>query len=396
MKTWFAKLSAGLLLAALSNIVLAQASAPADTSPLSNQQTTVQAATPSLSRDSAPAPQGMPNVESADILKQTQADRKIAQPGNLAPTYRVINEGTENYASIPALEAGVLIQPKTKFIGQSRETTAGEAWRQYRNGPLTTYGGWLIIIAVVGIAAFYFIVGKIRLKIPNTGRLIERFTSFERMTHWTVAISFLVLAFTGLLMLFGKYILLPVFGHNLYGWLAYACKNVHNFVGPIFTVSLIVMFVIFVKDNFPRLADLQWIKMLGGGRGHAHAGRFNAGEKLWFWGGVVFLGLIVSASGFVLDMIVPGIVYTRGNMQIANIIHLIGAVLVFSAALGHIYIGTLGMEGAYDAMKTGYVDDAWAKEHHDLWYDDIQSGKVPRIRTKESVTEVGEPVKATP
>jgi formate dehydrogenase subunit gamma len=136
--------------------------------------------------------------------------------------------------------------------------------------------------------------------------------------------------------------------------------------------------------------------MLGGGRGHAHAGRFNAGEKLWFWGGVVFLGLIVSASGFVLDMIVPGILYTRGNMQIANIIHLIGAVLVFSAALGHIYIGTLGMEGAYDAMKTGYVDDAWAKEHHDLWYDDIQSGKVPRIRTKESIAEVGEPVKATP
>lgn len=395
MKTWFAKLSAGLLLAALSSAALAQASAPTDSSQLSNQQTAVQAATPPLSRDSAPAAQGMPNVESADILKQTQADRKIAQPGNLAPTYRVINEGTENYASIPALEAGVLIQPKAKFIGQSRETTAGEAWRQYRNGPLTTYGGWLIIVAIVGIAAFYFIVGKIRLKIPNTGRLIERFTSFERITHWTVAISFLVLGFTGLLMLFGKYILLPVFGHNLYGWLAYACKNVHNFVGPIFTVSLIVMFVIFVKDNMPRLADLQWIKTLGGGRGHAHAGRFNAGEKIWFWGGVVFLGLIVSASGFVLDMIVPGIVYTRGNMQIANIIHLIGAVLVFSAALGHIYIGTLGMEGAYDAMKTGYVDDAWAKEHHDLWYDDIQSGKVPRVRTQESITEVGEPMKAT-
>lgn len=385
MNTWFAKLTVCLSLLLMSSLALSQQSdngtvtapdsaAPAQTQP--QQQT-----------------QFLPNVQSIDILKQNQAERTLVQPGNLAPVWRQVNGGTDNYSSLPALEAGVLIQPQTRFIGQSRATTAGEAWRQYRNGPLTNYGGWLIVLAVVGIAAFYMIVGQIKLKNPRTGRLIERFTSIERMSHWAVAISFLILALTGLTMLFGKYFVLPVFGHDIYGWLAYICKNIHNFVGPVFTVALIVMFVIFVKDNFPQVVDWQWIKKLGGARGHASAGRFNAGEKLWFWGGVVFLGLIVSASGFVLNMLVPGILYTRGNMQIAHIIHLVASVLVFSVALGHIYIGTLGMEGAYEAMATGYVDDEWALEHHDLWYEDIQTGKEPRIRTEEGAVKVGEPIR---
>lgn len=376
---WFVKLAIAISFAALtSGAVLAQSASQPDAQP--NAQS-AQGAMPA----SPPAAQGLPNVESEDIryLQQNQAERTRVQPGNMAPVYRQIKEGQTHYSSLPALEAGMLIQPHAQFPGQARATTAGEAWRQYRNGPLTLYGGWLIIVAAVGIMAFYFVFGPLRTKEPRTGRLIERFTSVERITHWTVAISFLVLAFTGLLMLFGKHVILPIFGHTLFGWIAYACKNVHNFVGPVFAVALIVMFAIFVRDNLPGRGDIDWVKNLGGARGHAHAGRFNAGEKLWFWGGVVFLGVIVSASGFVLDMLVPGILYTRGNMQIANVIHLVAAVLIFSAALAHIYMGTLGTEGAYQAMRTGYVDDAWAKEHHDLWYDDIQSGKVPRVRSKD-------------
>ena len=344
---------------------------------------------------SAPTP-GFPGVESDDILKQNQAQRTQVQPGNAAPTWRVIKEGTHNYSSLPALESGVLIQPKAQFLGQARATTAGEAWRQYRNGPLTTYGGWLLLAAVVGLALAYFIGGKIRMKAPLTGRLIERFTSFERIVHWTVAITFVALAFTGIVMLFGKYVILPLFGHTLFGWIAYAGKNIHNFVGPVFAGALLVMFVTYVRDNLPTLTDMKWLTRLGGllGKGHAHAGRFNGGEKVWFWFGVVALGLIVSASGFVLDMIVPGIVYSRGNMQLANVIHLVGAVLVSTMSLGHIYLGTIGMEGAYAAMRHGYVDDTWASEHHDLWYDDVVSGKVPRVRSPEGAVRIGTPVKA--
>jgi formate dehydrogenase subunit gamma len=388
MKTWFLTLAAGLSLIAFCGTGFAQSSQPGATPPLSVVKS-VPPATPPLSQATPPQPHGLPNIESIDILKQNQAERTQLQPGNLAPTYRLVQQGTDNFVNIPAREAGVLIQPKTKFLGQSRETTAGEAWRQYHNGPLTLYGGWLISLVFLGILAFYLVFGPLRVKGVRTGRLIERFTVVERITHWTVALSFLALALTGLLMLFGKHVVLPVFGHVVFGWLAYLCKNVHNFVGPLFTVSLIVTFVIFVKDNFPALIDLQWIKMLGGARGHAPAGRFNAGEKLWFWGGVVLLGIVVSASGFVLNQIVPGLLYTRGDMQLANVIHLIAAVLIFCASLGHIYMGTLGMEDAYSAMRTGYVDDEWAKEHHDRWYEDIQTGKVPRVRTQEGARKAG-------
>jgi formate dehydrogenase subunit gamma len=364
MKNWFASLAIGLSLLAI---------APA----------------------SAVAQQAAPNVESVDILKQNQAERSRDQPGNLAPTWRMVKEGEAHRTTLPNREGGVLIQPKAQFPGQSFATTAGEAWRQYRNGPLTEYGGWLLVIAILGIAAMFALRGPIKLKEGRTGRLIERFTSVERIAHWTVAISFVLLAISGLIMLFGKYVLMPVFGHTLFGWLAYACKNVHNFVGPLFTVSTIVFFVIYVKDNLPEAADIKWLKRLGGaiGEGHAPAGRFNAGEKLWFWGGVVALGLVISASGFALNMIIPGMEYTRGNMQVANIIHIIAAVLFVAMSFAHIYIGTIGMEGAYEAMRTGYVDDTWAKEHHDLWYAKVESGEIARIRTQDGAL-AGAPAKA--
>jgi len=363
MKTWFASLALSLSIFALP-VAMAQQ-----------------------------APAAAPNVESVDILNQNQMERTRDQPGNNAPTWRIVKEGRNNYSSLPAPEAGVLIQPKAQFLGQSRATTAGEAWRQYRNGPLTQIGGWLLILSIVAIAAVYFFKGKIRLKESRTGRLIERFTSLERIVHWTVAISFVTLAITGIIMLFGKYVLLPIFGYTLFGWLAYAGKNIHNFVGPVFTVSLIIFFILFVKDNLPDSTDIKWVRRLGG-RGDKtpiRAGRFNIAQKLWFWGGVVVLGLVSSASGFVLDMIVPGMQYDRGTMQIANIIHLISAVLFIAMSFGHIYIGTIGMEGAYEGMRNGYVDDTWAREHHGLWYEQIENGEIPRVRTQEA-SPAGRPV----
>lgn len=390
MKTWITGLALSLALGV--GAAHAQETKPpaAAAAPAATTATTAAPAAPVVQVQAQ-----APNVESVDILKQNQAERTLVQPGNNAPTWRIVKEGTKNYTSLPGAEMGVLIQPKAQFPGQDRATTAGEAWRQYRNGPLTQIGGWLLILAVVALAAVYFIKGPIRLKGARTGRLIERFTSLERITHWTVAITFLTLAISGVIMLFGKYVLMPVFGHTLFGWLAYACKNIHNFVGPLFSLSLIVMFVIFVKDNLPNGSDGVWIRRLGGaiGDGHVKSGRFNAGEKLWFWGGVTLLGLIVSASGFVLDMLVPGLLYTRGTMQIANVIHLVAAVLVFAMSLGHIYMGTVGTEGAYEAMRNGYVDDTWAKEHHELWYDQVQRGEVPRVRSNPPASGSA-PVKA--
>lgn len=326
-----------------------------------------------------------PRVESVDILKQDQAERTRDQPGNNAPVWRKVVAGESHYSSLPYPESGVLIQPKAQLPGQPIPVTAGEAWRRFRNGPMIGTGGWLIMVVLAILAAMYFIKGPIKVHSPPTGRKIQRFTPTERFVHWTTAITFVLLAVSGLCMMFGKFLLMPIIGHALFGYLTYALKTIHNFVGPLFTVSIIVTFILFVRDNFPISADIKWLAKLGGmfGQGHAPAGRFNAGEKLWFWGGVTLLGLAASASGFVLDKLVPNLEYTRFMMQGANLLHITATVLMMGFALGHIYLGTIGMQGAYKAMREGYVDDAWAREHHDIWYQEIVDGKVPRVRAPE-------------
>jgi formate dehydrogenase subunit gamma len=169
----------------------------------------------------------------------------------------------------------------------------------------------------------------------------------------------------------------------LFGWLTYALKTAHNFAGPLFAVSLVVVLLTFVRDNLPTRADLTWLAKGGGllGEREVPSHRFNAGEKVIFWGGVFLLGLIVVASGLVMDKLVPGMAYTRGDMQIAHMVHAVSAVLMMVMFMGHIYLGTIGMKGAYRAMKTGYVDEGWAREHHELWHDDIKAGKIPAQRT---------------
>jgi formate dehydrogenase subunit gamma len=276
-------------------------------------------------------------------------------------------------SSLPGAEQGVLIQ------------SGGQWWRNIRNNVIIVYGGWTLLAVAALIALFYAYRGEIKLSGPRTGKVIERFTSAERLAHWSVAISFSILAISGLVLMFGKYVLLPVFGGTLFGWLAYALKNIHNFVGPVFAVSLIFVFVKFVKDNLPKAGDLKWL-LKGGGLlsgEHVSSHRFNAGEKVWFWLGVFALGIVVTASGFVLNKIVPGMNYLRSDMQLAHIIHAVATIVMMAFAMGHIYIGTKGTEGALEGMRTGLVDETWAKDHHEAWYNDVKSGKIPAVRTPE-------------
>jgi formate dehydrogenase subunit gamma len=323
----------------------------------------------------APAP-AAPAQKAEDPIK-VQQQRSVDQPGNNAPVWREVRSGTPNYTSIPGREVGVLVQPQARFPGQDAMTTAGEAWRQFRNGPITVYGGWLVVVVLMVIAAIYFAMGPIKLHDKPAGRLIERFTLVERWAHWVMAISFCVLAVSGLIILFGKHVLLPIIGYTLFAWLTALCKNLHNFVAPLFMVSLLVFIVIYIKDNLPEKGDLAWMlngwKMFKGE--HLPSGRFNAGEKAWFWGGVVVLSIIICVSGLVL--LFPNFDQLRITMQQASVVHAIAAVLVIAAALGHIYMGTIGVEGAYGNMRDGYADETWAKEHHELWYNDVKSGKVP-------------------
>jgi len=352
-------------------------------------------------QDKAPAAPGALGVQSMNIAdvkpdasdepgyaSQTNAQRAQVQPGNNAPFWRDVGKGVEGYNSLPksqAPEAGVLIQPFVQYPGSSL-TNAGEAWRQVRNNWIIPYGGSLLLIVAGAIAIFFKRVGTIRMHGRPSGKEIERFTPFERSAHWANAIAFVILAVSGLVMAFGKFFIQPVIGDTLFGWITYLLKNAHNFAGPLFAVSLVVVFITFVKDNLPAKGDLIWL-LKGGGILSGHevpSHRFNAGEKVVFWFGVFALGAVVVASGLVLDKVIPGLVYERGSMQIAHMVHAVATVLMMAMFAGHIYIGTVGMEGAYKAMRTGYVDETWAKEHHELWYNDVKAGKIPAQRSEQA------------
>ncbi len=324
--------------------------------------------------------------EDPNYAQQTNGERAKVQPRNNAPMWRQVGAGVTGYSSLPkseSPEAGNLIQPFVQYPG-SRLTNAGEAWRQVRNNWLIPYGGSLLLIVVLAIGIFYRAKGMIKNHAPDTGRKIERFTPFERAAHWSNAIAFVVLGVSGVVMAFGKFFLQPIIGGTLFGWLTYLLKNMHNFAGPLFAVSLAVVFFTFLRDNWPQKGDLQWLLKGGGLLGDAEvpSNRFNAGEKVVFWGGVFFLGLVVVSSGFVLDKILPGLVYERSTMQIAHMVHAVATVLMMSMFIAHIYLGTIGMQDAYKGMKTGYVDETWAKEHHEIWYDDVKAGKIPAQRSQ--------------
>ncbi len=306
-----------------------------------------------------------PTLPPAELAKQQQA-QTTAQPYNNKPVWDNARGAVSGYTSIPGPEAGVLIQD------------GGQTWRALKNGTVSVWGGWALVAMFLVTGAFYAWKGTIQLHESPTGRLVERFSFFERMAHWSTAITFSILAISGLILAFGKHILIPVFGFTLFSWLATLSKTLHNFVGPLFIISCVVTFVVFVRDNWPKAVDFKWLASFGGllsGK-HVPSEKFNAGEKVWFWGGLMGLGIIVGVSGLILNF--PNFGQTRSTMQLANLVHLGGSILFMVGAVGHIYMGTLGMAGAFSAMKTGKVDEAWAKEHHEIWYNDYKAGKLAR------------------
>jgi formate dehydrogenase subunit gamma len=312
-------------------------------------------------QQAVPAQQGAADQPAAAEGQPAQVQRQGTQPGNNAPFWRDVRDGERNAyqtTQVRGIETAILVQ------------TEGEIWRRIRNGPVTVYGGWLFVAAFLGAGLFYWWKGKITTHAPPTGRTIVRFTPWERLVHWTTAITFVILALSGIIMLFGRYVILPATGYTIFSALAILGKNLHNFVGPLFVVCTLIMIVTFIRDNAPRAYDWIWVRRGGGlfSGEHVPAGKYNAGEKGWFWIGVVVLGLIVSVTGLVLDF--PNFGQGRETMQFANVIHAIAAVVFMTMSLGHIYLGTIGQEGSYDAMRHGTVDETWAKEHHEYWYQE--------------------------
>ncbi|WFE69905.1 formate dehydrogenase subunit gamma [Halomonas sp. M1] len=296
-------------------------------------------------------------------VAQAEPDREMrtAAPGITADQWRQVRSG----------ETDANYRDSRYESDYNLINASGETWRQIRNRWVSPFG--LIVIGgmISVIALFYLIVGRKHLEEPRTGRKLFRWPLFLRALHWSVASLFIVLALTGLNLLFGKFIFPTLFGAAVWSWMTSASYVAHNYLGPIFGILLVILLVSLIKDNIPKKHDLEWFKKGGGlvGKGHVDAGFANGGEKVWYWL-LASVGLMVVASGFVLDF--PNFGQSRDTMQWANIIHAVGALGLTAVAIGHIYIGTLGTEGSLEGMTTGYVDETWAKEHHNLWYEEVK------------------------
>jgi formate dehydrogenase subunit gamma len=289
--------------------------------------------------------------------------QKLGPDGAPNPTASVIDQRTllkqaprvEGRIDIPDTKAGVLIQP------------AGRIWDYFHEVLLHWGAAILILGTIVLLGAAYLIVGRVPIAGGRSGRKVLRFKAFERFSHWLTAVSFVVLALTGLNITFGKIVLLPLIGPDAFTDISEVAKYVHNFTSFAFVAGLFLIGVIFFRDNLLEKVDIDWVKQGGGfvKNKHAPAGRFNLGEKLVYWLSLA-AGVAVSVSGFLLLFpFFAGI--DIAGMQLAQVVHAVVAVLFIALILGHIYIGTLGMEGAFEAMGSGEVDLNWAKEHHDLW-----------------------------
>ena len=263
----------------------------------------------------------------------------------------------EGLIDIPNERERVLVQP------------AGRQWDHFHEFTLHWLGAIAIAGMIAALAAAYLILGRLRISKGRSGHKVLRFSSLERFSHWLTAASFVVLGLTGLNITFGKIVLLPIIGPEAFSSMSEAAKYVHNYVSAAFVIGLALIVALWIKDNLPRNVDIDWVKQGGGfiRSKHAPSGRFNAGEKLVFWF-ALGAGAAVIISGCLL--IFPFYVTDIAGMQIAQVVHAVIAVLFIAVIIAHIYIGTLGMEGAFEAMATGEVDLNWAKEHHDLWLEE--------------------------
>lgn len=322
-------------------------------------------------------------VPSAPAHAQEQGQVPGNALGNMsdAEMWRAIRGGVSGTVTIPDKKAGQLVQAN------------GDAWRAFKNGPLSTYGAWSLAAIIVALVLFFVLRGRIRVDhgMDPQGRTIERFNALERAVHWLTATSFLVLALTGLNVLYGRYVLKPLVGPEAFGTITYYGKLAHNYIAFAFMLGVILMFVLWIKDNIPSLRDLKWLAVGGGlfsKNVHPEAGRFNAGQKLIFWS-VILGGLSLSISGVALmwpfeihpwastfallnhlGADLPTQFTPLEETQISVLWHSAVALLMIVIIIAHIYIGSIGMEGAFDAVGTGQVDINWAREHHSLWVEE--------------------------
>lgn len=330
----------------------------------------------------------------ADVQAQSLAPNSVEQdspvggavPGAALGTnsdseyWRAVRGGVTGNVSIPDKKAGTLIQSE------------GEAWRSLRNGPLSLYASWALLGTIVLLGLFYAIRGRIKIEHGRSEETITRFAAVERFGHWMLGVSFMVLTVSGLNILYGRYFVKPLIGDGAFGFITQVGKYLHNYLAFAFIAGLVMIFVMWVRHNLPDKTDIKWVIQGGGifsSKLHPPAKKFNAGQKVIFWL-VIIGGASLAVSGWsllfpytthffagtfssvnaIFGTDLPATLSVLQEQQLAALWHTIMAVFMICVILAHIYIGSVGMEGAFDAMGSGEVDLNWAKEHHSIWVEE--------------------------
>lgn len=310
--------------------------------------------------------------------KPDVAQREFTQLAG-ADYWRQIRNGEAGYTTSQGPEHGVLI------------SAPGEAWYILKEKWMSPAGAIAIFGSIAMVILAYVLMGPIMLSKPRTGRKIKRWSRLDRAMHWSMAFTFLTLAFSGLTLVYGKHFLKPYVPSEVWGFVVYIAKQYHNYMGPLFFLLLLCMLFKWWKKSLFDKVDLQWFMKFGGMFGkhkgtHPSAGFSNGGEKIVYWM-LIFVGAFVAASGLILDFPIFG--QTRRDMELSNLVHMISALVLICGFIFHIYIGLFGMEGALEGMVTGKVDETWAKEHHDLWYEEMkEQGQIEPAETSASTTTV--------
>jgi formate dehydrogenase subunit gamma len=297
------------------------------------------------------------------VFAQTQGQVPGRSIGgtNDSEFWRAIRQGVTGSVSLPNKQAGVLVQSE------------GDNWRAINNGPLKKYGAWVLAAIAALLIIFFLVRGRVKVDSGLSGRTFLRFDGLDRFAHWLTASSFILLGLTGLNIMYGRYFLKPLIGPDAFATLTYYGKVSHDYVGFAFAVGIVLMFALWVKDNLPDRHDIGWI-LNGGGligkHNHPPAGRFNFGQKFIFWT-VIIGGALLTITG--LTLLFPFYWTDMAGMHLVQLIHAAIAVIMIAIIIAHIYIGSLGMEGAFDAMGSGMVDENWAREHHSAWVEEVEA-----------------------
>ncbi len=305
-----------------------------------------------------------------DLVAAVAAERKTNPRANY---WRAVRLGDKGYTAVTGQKLDGTAANKEYNV---LTLNSGQNWRLLRNGPAANISAWVLAVILASILLFVIVRGQVKLERRPSGRLVRRWSLAERVLHWYTATLFIILAITGLSLFFGRAVLVPVFGYEGFSAYAQASIYVHNYLGPFFIVGVVLEIIAWVRYTIPNKTDWEWIKQGGGilSKGkHPHSEHINAGEKIiTFWAGLAILGLTVSITGlYLLGWIGSGM---RETMQTANLVHSIAAVLWTAIQLGHIYLGAWGVEGSFQGMWKGEVSEEWAKQHHDLWYEEVKKG----------------------